>query len=96
MRIYSDLNQDGVPSELTDQFNAYPATATGGVRVALGDTDNDSRAELITVPGGDAQPVRVREDNDVDLAVSDEPVKEQFTPFGAGVRRRPVRRRGHG
>ena len=36
------------------------------------------------MPGGDAQPVRVREDNDVDLAVSDEPVKEQFTPFGAG------------
>ena len=84
VRIYSDLNQDGVPSELTDQFNAYPATATGGVRVALGDTDNEGRAELITVPGGDAQPVRVREDNDVDLAVSDEPVKEQFTPFGAG------------
>ena len=40
VKIRSDLDGDGTPDDVTDSFNAYPATRHGGVRVALGNVSN--------------------------------------------------------
>ncbi|MGC3990907.1 MAG: VCBS repeat-containing protein [Chthoniobacteraceae bacterium] len=47
------FNHDG--SQLLQSFLAYKKGFHGGVRVAVGDVDNDGTAEIITAPGKGAQ-----------------------------------------
>src|SRR5262249_54321370 len=39
---------------LVTSFYAYPETFPGGVRVGVGDTNNDGRPDLLTAPGNGA------------------------------------------
>lgn len=91
VKIYSDTNNDGALSDnLVDEFFAYSAGFTGGVRVAMGNTDNTGGEELVTAPGAGGGPhVKVYTDSDADRAVSDQATIEEFfaydAGFGAGV-----------
>jgi subtilisin-like proprotein convertase family protein len=83
VKIRSDLDGDGKPDDVTDSFNAYPATRHGGVRVAAGNVSNSGGDEVITAPGpGDKLAVKVFSDSDADRAVSDNALEDQVKPFG--------------
>ncbi len=85
VRIFSDTDRDGVLSDnQTDSFFAYAANVTAGVRVAMGNTDNDTGDELITAPGAGVSPhVIIWDDTDLDRAVSDNPVDDSFFAYGS-------------
>ncbi|MFL5327481.1 MAG: proprotein convertase P-domain-containing protein [Gemmataceae bacterium] len=86
VKIYSDTNGNGALSDnLTDQFFAYSSGFTGGVRVALANTNNSGGDELITAPGAGGGPhIRVFTDSNSNRAVSDNPVVEEFFAYDAG------------
>jgi subtilisin-like proprotein convertase family protein len=83
VRIYTDSNDDGLLDTIpTETFNAYTGETTGA-RVALGDL-NGGGAELIVGPGPSAGlPVKIYQDTDADVKVSDNPVLDSFVPYGA-------------
>ena len=101
VRIFSDANANGKVSDdaLFDEFFAYGATFTGGVRLAAGDTDNSAASDGIvggfgevitgTGPGGGPH-ITIRDDNgDAGALLSDNPPTDQFfaypNPYSAGV-----------
>jgi len=47
------FRQDGTP---IGGFMAFPTTFRGGVNVAAGDIDGDSKADIIVAPGNDSEP----------------------------------------
>lgn len=72
VKIFSDANNDGVVSNnaLFDSFMAYPASFTGGVRVAAGDTDDSGTfVEVLTIPGPGRAPHLVIHDDTSDPGV---------------------------
>jgi hypothetical protein len=90
VKIFSDLDRDGFISDnQTDSFLAYPHAFRGGVRVAVGQIGGTvGQDELITGPGpGPAQPVKIWRDAERfgpgSGAVSDDPLLDEFFPFGA-------------
>lgn len=81
--IRSDVGSTGAPDTVTDDLNAYAASFTGGVPIAVGDTNNAVGEELITAPGpGTALAIKVFSDADFDRAVSDHAILETFQPYG--------------
>src|SRR5207248_2102508 len=84
VEIFSDADRDGLLSDnMTDQFFAFP-NFFGGVRVALGNTNNTGGDELIVGAGPGGGPgVSVYTDTDADRAVSDQPVVETFFAYPA-------------
>ncbi len=93
VKIFADTNADGALEQTpVNAFNAYPASFTGGVRVAVGNTDGALSQvltldeELVTAPGpgGTGQPIKIWDDTDGDLAVSDNPLDDSFLPYDPG------------
>jgi hypothetical protein len=84
VKIYSDTNKDGRLSDnLTDQLFPF-GTSSCGVRVALGNTSPGGVDELICATGpGVASDVKVFSDTNFDGRVSDNPLVEEFSPYGA-------------
>jgi subtilisin-like proprotein convertase family protein len=82
VKIFSDTDHDGKLSDnLVDQFFPF-ANFTGGVRLALGNTNNTGGDEVIVAAGPGGGPhVMVFTDSDADRAVSDQPVVEQFMAY---------------
>lgn len=81
--IRSDTSLSGAPDTITDDFNAYAASFTGGVPIAVGNTNNTGGAEVVTAPGpGAALAIKVFTDSDGDRAVSDHAILETFQPYG--------------
>jgi subtilisin-like proprotein convertase family protein len=85
VKIFSDTDHDGkVSDNLVDQFFPF-ANFTGGVRLALGNTNNAGGQEVIVAAGPGGGPhVIVYSDSDADRAVSDNPIIEQFMAYSAG------------
>jgi len=93
VKIFADTDADGALEQTpVNTFNAYPASFTGGVRVAAGNTDGalshvrtlDEEVVTAPGPGGTAQPVKIWDDTDGDLAVSDNPLDDSFLPYDPG------------
>jgi hypothetical protein len=90
VRIFSDTDGDGLVSDdLTDEFFAF-GLFTGGVRVAVANTNDISGDEVICAAGPGGGPhVVVFTDSDGDRAVTDQPIWEQafvYAPnFTGGV-----------
>ncbi len=82
VKIFSDTNRDGRLSDnLVDQFFPF-GSFTGGVRVALGNTNNIGGDELIVAAGPGGGPhVLIFTDSDADRAVSDHPVLDQLFAY---------------
>src|SRR5262249_27799890 len=82
VKIFSDTDHDGkVSDNLTDQFFPFGGF-TGGVRLALGNTNNIGGDELIVAAGPGGGPhVIVYTDINANLAVSDSPIVEQFLAY---------------
>jgi subtilisin-like proprotein convertase family protein len=87
VRIYSDLDGDGLlQTELTDSFQPLGAFA-GGVRLAGGNLDADASEELAVGNGpGGAPRVVVFGDSDLDRQLSDETALDEIAPFDAKVK----------
>ncbi len=65
---------------LQQSFNAYSATFTGGVRVALADVNGDQIPDIITVPGSGGGPnVRVFDGRTLQLLYSFQAYDPRFT-----------------
>jgi hypothetical protein len=89
VRIFSDTNNNGTVSDNArlDEFFAYDAGFTGGVRVAAGDTDNSGVfTEVITGAGPGGGPhITIRDDTaDAGVFISDNAPTDQFQAFPAG------------
>ncbi|HKB04845.1 MAG TPA: proprotein convertase P-domain-containing protein [Gemmataceae bacterium] len=89
VKIFSDLNNNGTVSDSPppESFLAYPATMTGGVRVAAGDSDDSGTfVEVITGGGaGSGGKVTIRDDtNDPGILLSDNPAADSFQAFASG------------
>jgi subtilisin-like proprotein convertase family protein len=84
VKVFSDTDHDGILSDnLTDQFLPFGGFR-GGVRVALGNTNNTGGEELIVAAGpGTAPIVKVYTDSNANRAVSDNPVLEAFLAYPA-------------
>jgi subtilisin-like proprotein convertase family protein len=86
VRIFTDSNSNGAVSDnpTFDEFLAYSAAFSGGVRVAVGDTDQSGFfVEVVTIagPGGTAH-VRIFDDNgDAGSALSDNPTSDEFLAY---------------
>jgi len=80
--IIWDMNPDGTVGGVRDSFLAFPPAFFGGVFVAAGDLNNDTRDELvISTDAGIATQVRIYSDLNRDGRVSDSLV-DQLSPFG--------------
>lgn len=90
VRIFSDTDGDGLVSDnIVDEFLAFGAFS-GGVRVAVSNTNDISGEEVICAAGpGGGPDVKVFTDSDGDRAVSDQPLWESafvYAPnFSGGV-----------
>jgi subtilisin-like proprotein convertase family protein len=84
VKVFSDTNRNSkVSDNMTDQFFPFGGF-TGGVRLALGNTNNTGGDELIVAAGPGGGPhVIVYSDADADRAVSDNPILEQFLVYDA-------------
>ncbi|MCA9070480.1 MAG: hypothetical protein KDA84_16220 [Planctomycetaceae bacterium] len=84
VKIFSDTDHDGVVSDnLTDELFPY-GQFTGGVRLAVGDVDNDGLDELITAAGPGGGPhVMIFDNADLDRQVSDDGVLDSFFAYDA-------------
>ena len=86
IRIFTDSNNNGRVSDdpLFDEFFAYNPGFTGGVRLAVGDTDASGFfVEVVSVPGPGGGPhVRIFDDNgDPGALISDNPTSDEFFAF---------------
>jgi hypothetical protein len=86
VRVFTDVDGDGMVSDgpVFDEFFAYTPAFSGGVRVAVGDTDaSGSFVELVTAPGSGGGPhIRVFDDNgDAGSLISDNPVDDEFFAY---------------
>src|SRR5262249_31053815 len=88
VKIFTDSNSNGTVSDnpLFDQFFAYAPGFNGGVRVAVGDTDNSGFfSEVITAPGPTGGPhIRIFDDTgDPGVLLSDNAVSDEFFAYSA-------------
>jgi subtilisin-like proprotein convertase family protein len=86
VRIFTDTDADGIVSDNPpfEEFFAYAPGFSGGVRVAVGDTDNSGTfVEVITAPGPGGGPhIRVVDDNgDSGSLITDNPVDDEFFAY---------------
>src|SRR5207302_1388616 len=59
LRVYDDSHNQSLPTQISS-FHPYDNSFTGGVRLAVADTNGDGQAEIITAPGpGGGPDVRV-------------------------------------
>ena len=86
--IRTDTDADGKVSDqpaFDELAPPYGAAFTGGVRVAVGDTDHSGAfVEVVTAPGSDAgnKPVKIYDDNaDPGVLISDNALDDEFTGF---------------
>ncbi len=90
VKLFTDTNANGQVSDnaLFDQFLAYGASFTGGVRVAAGDTDHSGEfVEVITAPGpGGAAHIKIFDDNvDPGSLVSDNALDHEFFAYASSL-----------
>ena len=86
VRIFTDADGDGMVSDGApfEEFFAYAPGFSGGVRVAVGDTDGSGFfVELVTAPGPGGGPhIRVLDDNgDAGSFITDNPVDDEFFAY---------------
>ncbi len=88
VRIFGDLNDNDrvFDDPVFDQFFAYGAGFTGGVRVAAGNTDLEGNLEVLTGPGPGGGPhVKIFDDNgDPGTLFSDNPLDHEFFAYPGG------------
>jgi hypothetical protein len=82
VKIFSDTDRDGQLSDnMVDQFFPFPGF-TGGVRIAVGATNNATGEELVVAAGPGGGPhIKVYTDSDDDRAVSDNPLVEEYLAY---------------
>lgn len=84
VKVFSDTNFDGRLSDnQTDLFTAFDTKFKGGVRLALGDTNNAGGQEIVAGMWSKGGSVTIFSDTDNDLQISDETALETGLPFGA-------------
>ncbi len=88
IKIYSDTNGDGRLSDnLVDQFMAYDPAFRGGVRVAVGYFGLNHVGFLTTAAGPGGGPhVKIFDNQDADVQISDERVLHEFMAFAPAFR----------
>jgi subtilisin-like proprotein convertase family protein len=87
VKVYSDLDKDGLVSDtLMDSFQPFGGLLVGA-RLAMANTNNSVGDELVVASGPGGPPtVKVYTDSDADRAVSDHAVVEQFLAYAASYR----------
>jgi subtilisin-like proprotein convertase family protein len=91
LRILTDSNASGTMSDDPEfeSFFPYGAGFTGGVRVAMGDTDGSGFfSEVLTEPaaGAGTRQLKIYDDNgDAGSFISDNPLSSAFTAFPSSV-----------
>ncbi len=86
VRIYSDVDGDGKLFDFrSDSFSAFSAGFRGGVTVAAADVDSFNGDEIVTGTATRGRRVKIWNDIDHDLAVSDNPVEDDFLAYNGAA-----------
>lgn len=89
IRSFADIDHDGfVFDNVADNLSPFGASYTGGIALALGNTDNDfaSRDELIVGQASGGSLVKIYSNTAQDLKYSNDAVLESFTAFAASYK----------